>query len=188
MPNERFSDLEAARAAARTLRSGASTASIDRGYVRFDVRRIAGARAPQTDIVAVASEPRFGASGWERLLDASIAAAEAREAFLMNEQGLVIAVRGGMTPDEAEAVGSRVQLALEQADKMAADEAHRRAMMIELDRRWLVGIRFAVGDEASVTLGLFCADLPDATRLRSVTGLLDELVARARQPQPNPED
>lgn len=184
VPNERSSDLEAARAASRSLRTGATQAVLDRGYVRFEASRFTGARATEAlSRTPRAPEPRFGSASWERLLDDCMVAAESSDAFLINEQGLVIALRGAIDPDEAESVGSRTQLAMEQVDRMANANATRRMAMVELDSRWLVGVRFALGDGTSVTLCLLCREPPEADGRRKLTTLLDDAAARTDEPK-----
>jgi hypothetical protein len=102
--NERFSDLELARALTRHLRGGAGARAEPHGkasklveprphYIRFDGQKL----VPDAEALFGGRGPRarFGPDTWNALLDGALSAADAETAFLMDAQGLVVACRGG---------------------------------------------------------------------------------------------
>ncbi len=185
MPNElnkHCSDVEAARAASRSLRSGSPVAPTHRGYIRFDASRLSAASTTASGAAIPSRSARYGPASWDRLLEEAITAVAGESAFLMNEQGLVIANQGTLDADTAEAFGARTQLALEQIDAIAEPSARRRVLACDLGTRWLFGVRFKLADDTSVTLGLFTEDPPEGDRRETLLSLVDAVAAQEREP------
>ncbi len=182
VPNVPSSDLEAARAASRSLRSATPVSSSDRGYVRFDATRLSAATVTVRSAAVRPPPARFGASSWERLLDDAIAGAAGEAAFVMNDQGLVIANRGALDTETAEAYGARTQLALEQLETIADAGGRRRVLACDLGSRWLVGVRFALADDTFVTLGLLMREPPEGARRSALLALVDAAASQQREP------
>lgn len=147
--NERFSDLELARALSRQLRAptGVGEPAGKAGklveprphYIRFDGQKLVpdaaalfGDRGPKA---------RFGPDTWNALLDGALSAADAETAFLMDAQGLVVACRGRRPAEEVEGIGARLLLTLDHAEQMASSSAPTRSVLVELSGSWLAGIR-----------------------------------------------
>jgi hypothetical protein len=101
-------------------------------------------RAPATD---------FGPQAWNRLLDGCAAAVAAEAAFLMDPHGLVVAARGPRPAGEVEAVGARLMVALDQADRIE-DAQSALAITVESPRGSLHGLRLTQPDGSFLTLGL----------------------------------
>lgn len=95
----------------------------------------------------------FGAQAWNRLLDACSAAVAAESAFLMDPNGLVVASRGPRAGAELEAVGARLMVAFDQADRIDGGTGSL-AMTVETARGSLHGLRLRQPDGSVLTLGL----------------------------------
>ncbi len=172
-------DLEQARALSRRLQGGAprGAPAAEPGYVSFartpppvpavpPVPPVVGPGVrPATAHVSRPSGPLmsrreplkapnvgFGPDAWNALLDASVATVAADTALLMDPAGLIIASRG-RGGDELEAVGARLMVAFEQADRIDGERS-TLSMSIELHRGTLHGVRLAQADGSFLTLGL----------------------------------
>ncbi|MEZ4226220.1 MAG: roadblock/LC7 domain-containing protein [Polyangiaceae bacterium] len=165
-PSAPFSDLELAREVSRRLRSprvgAAPRSEPSPRYVPFDARRF----VPATHWVAAPRGHRFGAELWNELLDGCLSAANAEAAFVMDGQGLVVATRGTMQADDAEAIGARLMVALDQAEEIGGATGSY-SVAIEFGGAWLTGLRLQLKDERSLTVGLV-ARAPLARESRDV--------------------
>lgn len=145
-PRAHSSDLDLARLLSQRLRSprenpGARYEPSPR-YVRFEARRV----VPEAVPAWRRSDQPFGPEVWNQLLDGCLAAADGRAAFLLDAQGLSVAVRGDVTPEIAESLGARMSVALDQAQEMAAG-APSAAVCLEWEGSWLTGLRLASAAE-----------------------------------------
>jgi hypothetical protein len=179
--NERFSDLELARALTRHLRGGAGARAEPHGkasklveprphYIRFDGQKL----VPDAEALFGGRGPRarFGPDTWNALLDGALSAADAETAFLMDAQGLVVACRGGRPAEEVEGIGARLLLTLDHAEQMASAAAPTRSVLVELSGSWLAGIRVKSKGGPALTVCVLGAR-PLATEAREVIeGLL----------------
>jgi hypothetical protein len=98
-----------------------------------------------------------GSVCWDRLLDWCLHAFAGEAAFVMDDQGLVVATRGRMPPEAVQAVGSRLILALQHAERIADADGTSRSIAIELPDGWLNGLRATIGAEPAaivLTVGI----------------------------------
>ncbi|MBK7861257.1 MAG: hypothetical protein IPJ65_22130 [Archangiaceae bacterium] len=94
-----------------------------------------------------------GQEGWNRLLREVQAFSGALGVFVIDASGLMVA--SGSTQasrEELEAVGSRLLVALEQADRISG--APGRSVAVDLGERVLTGVRVRAADGVTVTLAL----------------------------------
>jgi hypothetical protein len=161
--NVPFFDLGYARALSRKLRESAPVAPerpVERpSYVRFP-RFASRSASPAFDAAALGQSLRdvsdaWGASAWNALLDACTSAAAASGAFAMDGQGLVIATRGQVDEAQAERLGGRLMLTLDQASKMSE---HAGLVCVEVEGSWLTGIRAHSKSGEVVTVGVLAAE------------------------------
>ena len=165
MSNDRnapFFDLGYARALSRRLRSAPPT-SQERAPERPSFSRFARTRtapAPRFDAAALGASLRgvegaWGASPWHALLDGATSAAQGAGAFAMDPQGLVIATRGEVDEALAERLGGRLMLTLDQAAKLGE---HAGVVCLEIDGRWLTGLRCRSKSDEEITLGVLASE------------------------------
>lgn len=179
--NEPSSDLELARKLSARLAahaSGADPLAIPTArYVRFDIRRVAGA-VDSTGFPSVppAPLPRFGPETWNQLLDGCLAVADAESAFLMDGHGLVIACRGRIDANDAEAIGARLLLTLDQASAMSFGDEPARSVIVELGGRWLSGLRASNRGGLSLTVGVLGLSPLGSAAREVVDGLLSAAI------------
>jgi hypothetical protein len=162
-PSERSSDLGLARSIARRLRgrsapSGAPSA-VSQGprYVRFDARRIAS--GPAGSIPPPDAEGRSASDRWNQFLDDCRELCHAKAAFVMDEHGLVVSVRGLDDGEALEVLGARLTVTFQQADRMSHRTEGSNAVCIELEDGWLTGLKYAVPEAGSLIVGVM-ADAP----------------------------
>jgi hypothetical protein len=175
-PNASSSDdLARAKAASQRLRGETTTRSAEPGYVAFPHARPAPPARPATHPLVTRREPLkgptagFGSAAWNKLLDACLQTAAAEAAFLMDPHGLIIASRGARPGEELEAIGARLMVALEQADRIAGEPA--LSMSVELPKGTLHGLRL-VQPDGVLMLGLSIPGGLTADRLSRLMSLL----------------
>jgi hypothetical protein len=158
--NDNFSDLKTAGRISHRLRGDDGDEAIEPesspAYIAF--------RAPPAVAKPVMSAPLpvltpwVGAdelgdsSGWASVLDWCSTALDADSAFVMDEQGLVVASCGVLDTDAAQGIGARLVLAFEQADRMDA-AADSQSIAIELGGSWLSGLRVPMAEQR-LTVGI----------------------------------
>ena len=122
-------------------------------------------------------EQAFGSAFWLQLLDDCLVATGAKAAFLIDVQGLVVST-SGMQAAQAEKLGGRLMIALDQAAAMNSQDSAgaRAAVSVELADQWLTGIRFP-RDGVQLVLGVI-GPRPLSTRKRRVVE--DRLRAASR--------
>ncbi len=165
-------DLEQARRLTRALRGGSAPAASEAqpGYVRFAAPRPATPPPPPPPVPTAAAAPPvppapaaprqlqkapegFGSAGWNKLLGECLAVSGAESAFVMDPQGLVVACQGARSAVELEAVGSRLMLALEQADAIEGGPSGL-SVSLESEKGTLWGARLSQ-EGGPLLLGLF---------------------------------
>lgn len=155
--DESSSDVERARALTRRLEQGdkadGTAAAPELGYIRFTAARFGApaASAPQRPHVSAPSGPvDWGALiGWVRAL------AGADAVILSDASGLLVALSGDVTHEHAEAMGSRLVLAFEHADRMEAAEAHAsRFMAVDFGGVVVSGLRVDLPEGGRLVLGI----------------------------------
>ena len=114
----------------------------------------------------------FGPQAWNRLLDACLAAVAAEAAFLMDPNGLVVASRGPRVSDELEAVGARLMVAFDQADRIDGGGEGTLSMTVESAKGSLHGLRLRQPDGGILTLGLVVPGGLTADRQARVVALV----------------
>jgi hypothetical protein len=177
-------DLDRARAASQRLKGQAGARVTEPGYVTFarapaQAAKPAEVPRPRPSMVPLVTrrEPLkgpnagFGAGAWNKLLDACVQIAVAEAAFLMDPQGLMVAVRGPAASQELEAVGARLMLAFEQADLVGGAEQAALSLSVELTRGTLHGLRL-VQPEGVLLLGLIIPGGLTAERQERLQALL----------------
>ncbi len=153
MKNDRsgsFSDLEAARSLTRRLSEPtpvdtSSPTTEPPPYVRF---RPAATLSPD----ASATTDAYGNSGWHRFLDECLRHASADTAFVMDRDGLLVAVRGSATASALEPIAAYLSSMFSQATRMQRDGDPPRALAIEIEPGWLTAI--SLGIQEPITLGV----------------------------------
>lgn len=167
-PSVPSSDLGRARSSARRLRGATTPSSRTPGplkpprYVRFDARRF-GTLSVTTGSDGGSAAPgsptdHWGSDTWTGLLDDCLRIAQGSSAFLMDEHGLVVAVRGGDESDMLEVLGARLTVTFQQADRMSHREGGTTTICIELDDGWLTGIKHPMEGSGPLVVGILAAD------------------------------
>ena len=154
-PDASSSDLERARELSRKLRGDASNraragaaavpAPGKDGFLRFRAGGLLPAPAP--------SAPVSGTL-WDPFLDWCLAVAGATAGFVLDGQGLLVAVRGALSAGDAEGIGARVMVALEQARKIQPGGSPDPAVSIDFGSGCLSGFAVALKDRSVLTIGL----------------------------------
>ena len=96
----------------------------------------------------------FGAGGWENLLEWTLAATGSEAAFLMDPHGLVVACRGPLPAGQAERLGARLMVALDQARRMAPTEEEDISVTVQFGEVFLTGFAAPLSDGILLTAGL----------------------------------
>jgi len=107
---------------------------------------------------------------WESLLGWCRTTLGAEAAFVIDELGLLIANAGRIPDEEAQAMGARLVVALEQADELE-QTAPVRALAIELTARYLTGFRLRMERGSLLAVGMVSA--------RALPGAAAVLIRRA---------
>jgi hypothetical protein len=181
VPSATSSDLERARELSRRLRPGESpdepharAHAVPPGpgaFVRFraaDVVKVAAGPVaappplppPETAKRSAPASPQ-GGGRWDESLEWCRGRTGARSAFALDGQGLLIASSGALASEEAEGIGSRMMLALDQARKMADTPPARLSVGFDLGGDRLSGFAVTLGDGTPVTFGLVGPQTPD---------------------------
>ena len=178
------SDVERARELSRKLRPDAAGARTDGpgpgegGFVRFRAaaapggpaaapRALAGGETPgRSSSAAVSASPAAGTL-WDPFLDWCRAVAEATTGFVLDRQGLFVAVRGTLSATEAEGIGSRVMVALEQARKIQPGGPDP-SVAIDFGGSCLSGFAVSLRDGSPLTIGLVGPRLVDPAARRAI--------------------
>ncbi len=114
----------------------------------------------------------FGAGVFTPVLEWARRAASADAAFLLGPDGLLVAAVGSLAPDEAEACGARLVVALDQARAMSADGGERTAVSVESGEKVLTAFRVVAPEGIRLTVGLAgAAHVPRAVREALETAL-----------------
>lgn len=174
-------DLDRARATSQRLKGQSGTKLNEPGYVTFPrpVAAKPATEAPPTVAPLITRrEPLkgptagFGSSAWNKLLDACLQTAVAEAAFLMDPHGLMVAARGPRVSNDLEAVGARLMVAFEQADRIGGESEQKAlSISVELPRGTLHGLRLMQPDGALV-LGLVIPGGLTAERQNRLQALL----------------
>lgn len=191
-------DLARARDLSRALRSQGQAPAVapTSGYVSFPQRPPEAPPAPSRVAAHVTAAPTraslplmvrreplkapvtgFGPNAWNRLLDACVAAVAADAAFLMDPNGLIVASRGQKANDELEAIGARLMLAFDHADRI--EEQGTLSMTVESVRGSLHGLRLRQAEGAVLTLGLLVPSGLTAERQARVLSLVTAAAAES---------
>jgi hypothetical protein len=155
-------DLAQARAASRRLRGeGGGSNVASSGFVTFTSAPTPPPAKPPVPKPSVplmtrrrplnAPSAGFGPESWNTLLETCCAAVAADAAFLMDPAGLIISSRE-READGLEAVGARLMVAFEQADRIDGQPT-TLSLSIETPRGTLFGLRLAQPDAGFLTLG-----------------------------------
>ncbi len=154
--NERFSDLNYARALSKRLRRGGTGNPAPHAphYVRFE---------PKHGL----AENRDSKDHWGRLLDKCCHESGASGAFLMDGSGLMIAMSGNATTERAQEIGARLQPGLDQVEQINGTNGAPCTLCVQAGPTWVDATRFTQND-LRLTLGLLTA-APIAREVREAT-------------------
>lgn len=154
--NERFSDLSYARALSKRLRKGGQGAPAANAphYVRFEPKHALAAKRDAKD-------------HWGHLLDKCCHESGAQGAFLMDANGLIIAVSGAIASDRAQEVGARLQPGLDQVEQINGAGGAPCTLCVQVGVNWVDATRFTHQD-LRLTLGLLTA-APISQEVRDAT-------------------
>lgn len=152
-------DLSRARELSEKLapnRSAAPPKAVPKegGYIRFSAGSFQSFQKNASEPAPPTPREQFGPGLWNRMLDQCLAAAGAELAFVVDEDGLVVASRGVSDPSVSEGIGARLVVAFEQAAQMAEVGATSQSIAIEFGERWLTGIRMRRGEAHVFTVGV----------------------------------
>jgi hypothetical protein len=114
-------------------------------------------------------EPPADAS-WESLLVWCRSALAAEGAFVIDGRGLLVSNSGKLTDDDAQAMGARLVVTVDQADELDRG-AQVRTLTLDLSTRYLTGVRLQLASGARLTVGVLS--------LRPLTSSAGALVRRA---------
>lgn len=193
--NVRSSDLDVARAISQRLRGGevrcveeappfglgASAAAQPEPVISHR------ATAPVfREVGGVASElwetDNLGSRFWDELLRECLelsGTAGASAAFAVDGQGLSIAQVGDMAPEAVEGTGSRLVIALEQAERMESFADRRLgALLMQFDDQWLTSLPLRSGSGSRVIVGVIAREPLSEGSRDLVANLLGEALLR----------
>lgn len=144
-----FDDIELARSISQRLsgRSGKPQTSASLGYIRFSASRLVSQQG-QT------AGSAFGPAIWNEMLRYCVESTRAELAFVVDDQGLIIASHGDAEPSLIEGIGARLLIAFEQTDQMGALGEPSESMTIQMGQRWLMGLRMRLDENRLVVLGV----------------------------------
>ena len=181
--SEHSSDLGVARSIARRLRarprvSAERVSAVQRTrYVRFDASRFGvGSASPRT-VTGGESIDRWASDNWNRLLDDCLAVCSGSSAFLMDEDGLVVSVRGMNESEALEVLGARLTVTFQQADRMSHREDGASTICIELDDGWLTGVKYPVEGTGPLVVGLLAESPIAGEAKKEIFELIERAVA-----------
>ncbi len=130
---------------------------------------VAAARPSAPPARPTIPEPPADAS-WESLLVWCRSALAAEGAFVIDGRGLLVSNSGKLTDDDAQAMGARLVMTVDQADEMERG-AQVRTLTLDLSTRCLTGVRLQLASGARLTVGVLS--------LRPLTLSAGALVRRA---------
>jgi hypothetical protein len=180
--DESSSDVERARALTKRLEQGdkadGQAAASEPGYIRFSAARFGAPAAPVPQRPPHVPPPG-GPVDWGALIGWVRALAGADAVFLSDASGLLVALAGDVTHEHAEAMGSRLVLAFEHADRMEAAEAHAsRFMAVDFGGVVVSGLRVDLPEGGRLVLGIASSTALDAGLRADIERVL---VDKARQ-------
>lgn len=145
----RSSDIDIARGISRRLsgQAGKPQPSASLGYIRFDASRFVPQSPPQ-------SAALFGPGMWNEMLALCAEESHAELAFVVDDQGLVIASHGSEEDSLVEGIGARLLIAFEQTDQMSALGDPAESIAIQMGKRWLTGLRMRIEGRRPVIIGV----------------------------------
>jgi hypothetical protein len=167
-PNAASSDLEKARALSMRLGSAGLPDRRPGGFIVF--RR--PARSREAEVLPLASPqvgesgeasgvqtsppllPAFGARRWDLLTAWLRESADGRAAFVMDSQGLLMALDGPLEVPEVENAGARLGLALLHAGKMFAEAPPSLSLDVSLGDLHLTGFELHEPGGNQFTVGI----------------------------------
>ena len=181
-PSASFSDRQLVRELARRLRPPvvAGGPPEAHGYIRLAAPAAWASAPPPAPVEEPDPEPPMpdnvsGSGGWTTLLEWCVVDLDTDAAFLTDDRGLVIASVGALGSDDAQAIGARMVIAFNQADRI--DRSESRSISIELEAEWLTAIRVPLGDE-HLTLGVLGREPLSRARRRAVYRAVADKISR----------
>jgi len=170
--------LEFARQAARRLRGIPSVSGLRPAvprYVSFKLGKAIDSEGKGPNTVRGATSASWGSDHWNQLLDEAIEASDSESAFVMDEHGLVIGVRGRVDAETAELLGAHITVTFQQADRMRLHEGGVTTICVDLAHSWLNGLKCRLDGGGFLVLGLLAGrPIQDETK-----DLVAQLVVRA---------
>ncbi|GEM_PF-3754813 len=102
-------------------------------------------------------DEEFGPALWNRILDYCRDTAKADAAFVMDAQGLAIAISGQISPDEVENAGTRLMISFEHAGRIDRDGG-AESIVFQFEKKTLTGLLFQPGEDQSFTVGILSSE------------------------------
>jgi hypothetical protein len=154
------SDLATARAAAagKGLEPGTGTSQTG-CYLRFHADALLPGQEHAPARVAAPEEP--GAVPWPVALRNCLERTRGAGVLVMDESALIVASAGswmGMDEAQLEAIGPRLNAALDQAEYIEGTSGPSRAVAVQTGTSWLTGIHIPLGEGGTLTVGVIAAD------------------------------
>lgn len=171
-PRDSSSDLARARALSHRLRGAAPAAEearpgepawVDFSALRVELRgpRLAPSQPPAPapipeappapkaptlpELPVLPTISEVGSAAFGGLLDWCVRALEARDASIIDAQGLVVAARGGLSPESVQDVSARLVVAFGQVERIDTAGLAPASLLLELPDAWLSGFRVTSG-------------------------------------------
>jgi hypothetical protein len=153
------SDVERARALTKRLDQGdkegtaAPAAAPEPGYIRFTASRFGAPTTPLTSRPPPLAPPT-GPVDWGALIAWVRALVGADAVFLSDASGLLVALAGDAAHEHAEAMGSRLVLAFEHAERMEANAQASRFITVDFGAVVVSGLRVDLPGGGRLVLGI----------------------------------
>ena len=180
--SEHSSDLALARSIARRLRGTTRVPTTPPGvlrgprYVRFDATRFAAAQE-QDSLPPPPDGQQWGSESWNNFLDDCLSVCSGTSAFLLDDHGLVVSVRGSDDPEVMEVLGARLTVTFQQADRMSHRADGASTVCIELDDGWLTGVKYAVEGAGPLIVGVIADEPVHGDAKEDIVDLLQRAVS-----------
>jgi hypothetical protein len=176
------SDVERARALTKKL-EGAPQASAapEPRYIRFDAARFVASAKSSAARPAPPPLPD-GPVDWTALLAWVRAFVGARAVLLSDASGLLVALSGDLNVEHAQAMGARLVLAFEHADRMEADVQASRFMILDFGGVVVSGIRVDLPEGGRLVLAIAGPTAVDAEARAEIERALADKARLPRTP------
>jgi chromosome partitioning protein len=125
--------------------------------------------------VSQGEEEEFGPALWDRILEYCRDTAKADAAFVMDTQGLAIAISGQISPEEVENAGTRLMISFEHAGRIDR-EVGAESIVFQFQKKSLTGLLFQPSEDQSFTLGILSSEALDTQQRESIVRVAEDLL------------